>query len=39
LSERNRQIDRAHEFANLCNAQGDGKHMQQHMTKLLQGTE
>jgi hypothetical protein len=39
LSERNRQLDMANQFANLCNAQGDNKHMQQYMTKLLQGTE
>jgi hypothetical protein len=39
LSERNRKINLAHDFANLCSAQGDGKHVQQHMTKLLEGIE
>jgi hypothetical protein len=39
LSERNRQINLAHEFVNLCNANGDGKGMQQHLAKLLSDTD
>jgi hypothetical protein len=39
LSNLNHQIDRANDFADLCHAQGDTKHVQQHMQKLLDGIE
>jgi hypothetical protein len=35
LSERNRQLDRANEFVNLRNAQGDNKQAQEHLARLV----
>jgi hypothetical protein len=39
LSERNRKINLAHEFANLRSAQAEDKDARQHMANLLEGIE